>query len=473
MKTILISSFHPLISRNIIATEFLSDLTAMGNEVVMLVPDYKRSFFERIYRRPGVRFEGVATGPAARSRWVRIAKRIAEALPNTRRAAIGRRRTLAGQRKSALVYWIFYAPLGLIGKSHRAVRWFRRLDSLLSPAWRFFSVLDRYRPALVFSTDIQNEHDVALMQDARRRGYPILGMVRSWDNLTTRALRFVPPHIVVHNEVIKAEAARYHGVRPDAVSVVGIPHYDRYLRGPTLGREEFFRRIGVSPDTKLVLYFPVCDYRLERNIVDPYVIGLLGKTDGITTLVRFPPAASVGLGDFVKPRTVVYDTPGHEFQAGRVDDRELTPEDDERLMNALRWCDVVVAGPSTAVIDAALFKKPVILVDFYPRDLPEEGRIYEYGAEHIMNILATEGARRVRSEQEFFAALRRYCDEPNTDERGRERIVREQCWRTDGKSCERIARLVGEYANSMQSASSVAGESPAHRGGGARKGQNP
>ena len=448
MRTIFITSFHPLISRNIIATEFLSHLTAMGNEVVVLVPSYKRSFFEMTYRRPGVRFEGVDTGPGARSRWVRMVKRVAEALPDTRRAAIGRRRTLAGKRKSALIYWFFYAPLGLAGKSHRAVRWFRWLDFRLSPTGRFFPILDRYRPALVFSTDIQNEHDVGLMQDARRRGYPTLGMVRSWDNLTTRALRLVPPHVVVHNEIIKAEAVRYHGVAPDAVSVIGIPHYDRFLRGPTMSRAEFLKSIGAGPDTKLILYFPICDYRLERNIVDPYVIGLLGKTDGITTLVRFPPAASVDLGDFVKPERVVYDTPGREFQPGRVEDRELTPEDNERLMNALAWCDVAVAGPSTTVIDAALFKKPVLLIDFYPRDLPSESRIYEYGAEHIANILAAGGAERVTSEQEFFAALNRYLRHPETDGRGRERIVREQCWRSDGKACERLARLVHAYARS-------------------------
>ncbi len=448
MKTIFITSFHPLISRNIISTEFLSDLTAMGNEVVVLVPSYKRSFFEETYRRSGIRFEGIDTGPGARSRWVKIAKRVAEALPDTRRAAIGRRRTLTGKRKHAFIYWLFYAPLGLAGKSHRAVRWFRWLDFFLAPAGRFYSILDRYRPALVFSTDIQNEHDVGLMQDARRRGYPILGMVRSWDNLTTRALRFVPPHIVVHNEIIKAEAVRYHGITPEEVSVVGIPHYDRYLRGPTLGRAEFFESIGARLGTKLILYFPICDYRLERNIVDPYVIGLLGKTDGITTLVRFPPAASVDLGDFVKPRTVVYDTPGREFQSGRVDDRELTPADDERLVNALVWCDVAVAGPSTAVIDAALFNKPVMLIDLYPRDLPDEGRIYEYGAEHIANILAAGGAQLVRSEREFFAALNRYLEHPEADALGRECIVREQCWQCDGKACERLARLVHAYASS-------------------------
>lgn len=446
MRTILVTSFHPLISRNIVSTEVLSDVVAMGNEVVVLAPDYKRSFFEEMYHLPGVRFEGVATGPTTRSRWGRMAKRIAEALPNTRRAAIGRRRTLTGNRKSALVYWLFYAPLGLMGRSSFAVRLFRRLDFFLSPRGRFFPVLDRYQPALIFSTDIQNEHDVGLMQDARRRGYPILGMVRSWDNLTTRALRFVPPRIVVHNDTIKAEAVRYHGVDPDTVSVVGIPHYDRYLRGPTVSREEFFKRIGARSDTKLILYFPICDYRMEKNIVDPYVMGLLGGMAGVTTLVRFPPSASVDLGDFIKPASVIYDTPGHEFQPGRVDDRELTPKDDERLRNALFFCDVVVAGPSTAVIDAALSRKPVILVDFYPRDLPDEGRIYEYGAEHILNILATQGARRVRSEQEFFDALKRYGNEPKVDAAGRERIVREQCWRTDGASCTRLANVVGAYA---------------------------
>lgn len=444
MRTVFITSFHPLISRNIISGGIIPALTRGGStRVVVVVPDYKRSFYEETYRYPNVTYEGVDVGPAIRSRRVSVSKRIAEALPNTKRAAIGRRRTLSGTLKPAWIFWLFYAPIGLIGKSRLAVRLFRFIDFHLTPAGRFYPLLDRYRPDLVFSTDIQNEHDVALMQDARRRGHRILGMVRSWDNLTMRALRFVPQHLLVHNEIIKAEAVRYHGVPVERITVVGIPHYDRYAAGPTVGRADFLRSLGLDPARRTILYAPICDYRLQENSVDTYVTGILAGLD-MNVIVRFPPAAAVHLGDLPPSPAVFFDRPGHPFNPTRIDDRELTPEDDARLVNELAACDIVVAGPSTFIIDAALFSKPTILVDFYPRDLPPEERIYEYGVEHILNILATSGCRRVESREAFLAAVHEYIAHPAANRSGRERIVREQCWRTDSRAGECVAAYLLE-----------------------------
>ena len=442
MRTIFITSFHPLISRNIISSGVLPALTQKGDiRVVVIVPDYKRAFFGETYPYPGVTYEGVDVGPAVRSRRVALLKRIAGALPNTKRAAIGRRRTLSGTLKPAWVYWLFYVPIGLLGKSRLAMRLFRAIDFRIAPAGRFYPLLDRYRPDLVFSTDIQNEHDVALMQDARRRGHRILGMVRSWDNLTMRALRFLPTHILVHSEIMKEEAVRYHGLRPDAVTVTGVPHYDRYLGGPTLPRENFLRSLGLDPGRRTILYAPICDYRLQENSVDTYVTGILAGL-GLNVIVRFPPAASATISGVEGSRTMIFDRPGNVFDPKRIDDRELTPDDDRRFVNELAACDLVVAGPTTVVIDAALFDKPIILVDFYPRPVRPEERIYEYGAEHVLNILSTGGCRRIESREAFLKAIGEYLQNPAADRPGRERIIREQCWNTDGKSSERIAQYL-------------------------------
>ena len=145
---------------------------------------------------------------------------------------------------------------------------------------------------------------------------------------------------------------------------------------------------------------------------------------------------------------MVFDRPGYGFDPKRIDDQELAPEDDTRFVNELAACDLVVAGPSTVVIDAAFFNKPIILVDFYPRPVKPDERIYEYGAEHILNILATGGCRRVQSREAFLQAIQEYLVNPATDRSGRERIVREQCGRTDGRASERmVARLLEAIGN--------------------------
>lgn len=450
MSTLFITSFHPLISRNIIGTAVLpllarggmpgsrEDLSLPGMEVVVLVPDYKVPYFAKTYAQPGVRFEGVPTGSSVRTKRVGMFKRLAEAMPNTRRAAIGRVRTLSGEKKSRLYYYLFYLPASLLGRSKLAMRFVRCADFWFSPRGRFSELLERYRPDLIFSTDVQNEHDVALMQDSRRAGIRVIAMVRSWDNLTTRALRIIPDRLIVHNDIIKEEAVLIYGVRPEVTGVVGIPHYDRYIRGPVVPREAFFRKIGLDPAKKLVIYFPICDYRMRENVVDRYVIETLATVDA-NVVVRFPPAESVTIAGLEKPAGMVFDRPGYVFDERVYGNRELTPEDDERLLHLLAYSDCVVAGPSTAAIDAAVFDKPILLVDFYPRELGDEEKIYEFGTEHFSRIIESGGARRARTREEFLRWLGDYLSHPEREQSGRERIRREQCWSLDGRSSQRLA----------------------------------
>lgn len=441
MKTIFIACFHTLISRNIIATPVVDILTRAGLKVVALIPDYKKEYFEKTYLRPGVVFEGVNVGLAVRSGIVRVFKRLAEAMPRTKRAALGRRRDFSGRKKGLSRYLAFYWPLGVFGRFRWSIKLVRWLDFHLSPKGRFHTLLDKYRPELVFSTDVQNEHDVALMQDASRRGIKVIGMVRSWDNLTTRHLRILPDELAVHNEIIKKEAVEISGFPAAKITITGIPHYDKYLRGPVKSRENFFREIGADPQKKLIVYVPICEFRLEDNSVDRFLLEILSGL-AVNIFVRLPPAERVDLRGFVKTGGMFFDYPGHIFNEKVVGDRDVTPAGDERLINALSFADVVVSGPSTVVIDAALFERPVVLVDFYPRAVADDERIYEYGAEHVLNLLATGGARVAKSKEEFLHLLDDYFAHPEKDRAGRERLVREQCWQTDGRSSQRVADFV-------------------------------
>src|SRR3990167_8736806 len=196
----------------------------------------------------------VGVGAIVRTKRVGILKRLMEALPDTRRAAMGRKLTLSGERKNKYYYWLFYQPASLLGKSKLMMKIIRGIDYLITPKGRFYHLLDKYRPESVFCTDVQNEHDVALAGDARRRGIRVIGMVRSWDNLVTRALRFVPEKLIVHNQVLQS--------------------------------------LGLDPSRKTILFFPLCDYRMAHSAVkneiftDELVLRELSKLD-VNVIVRF------------------------------------------------------------------------------------------------------------------------------------------------------------------------------------------
>ena len=52
------------------------------------------------------------------------------------------------------------------------------------------------------------------------------------------------------------------------------------------------------------------------------------------------------------------------FNSLTFKDRDLSHKDDVRLADSLYYSDVVISGPSTIMIDGAVFNKPIILINF-------------------------------------------------------------------------------------------------------------
>jgi hypothetical protein len=123
-----------------------------------------------------------------------------------------------------------------------------------------------------------------------------------------------------------------------------------------------------------------------------------------------------------------------------------TKEDMNGLGELMRYSDVVINTASTITIDAACFDTPVINVAF---DGPENKPFIEscrrfYDFEHYRNIVKTGGVKVAYSIEDLVSDVDVYLDNPEVDAAGRERIRKEQCWKLDGKSGERIARYILE-----------------------------
>ena len=86
-------------------------------------------------------------------------------------------------------------------------RWIRWLDYFTMKKSRYSKYFSLYQPRLVFATDVFNDNDVYLLAEALSRKVGTVGMIRSWDNFTTKGFfRVKPDHLLVHNEILKKEA---------------------------------------------------------------------------------------------------------------------------------------------------------------------------------------------------------------------------------------------------------------------------
>ncbi|MBI4992203.1 MAG: CDP-glycerol glycerophosphotransferase family protein [Candidatus Harrisonbacteria bacterium] len=438
-KTIFLTSFHVLISRNILSTPILKMLTDKGVQIVILVPDYKKEFFEKNFSGPNIIIEGIEAYGFSKSFIGLFFKRLSRVILDTDTVRIRMKYKLVVERKF-IYYFLFFVPAKILGKSKTVISLIRFLDyKLRSKPGYFLDLFNRYHPDLIVATDVNNENDVALLQDAKAKKMPTAAIVRSWDNLTNFLMRSTPDWLVVANEIMKSQVITYHGLRAENVLVTGMPHYDRYIRGATMSRKEFFDSIDADQRKKLILYVPVADYRVKENDIDSYIIRLLSSLD-VNTLVRFPPAATVAVDKTQFPENVIFDEPGVRF--GGKGDSEMTKEDDDGLINILSYSDVVVSGPGTMNIDAAIFDKPIVLVNLYPTQRIQLEGIKEYGYTHIQNILKTGGIRMATNKEELFDFINLYFKNPSLDADGRRRITREQCYKLDGRSSERVTNHI-------------------------------
>jgi len=448
MKTILITCFHPLISRNILSTDVIPLLIREGDvRAVIVSPEYRTPYLSGAFGGERVIVEGVPVEEKARPRWSSLFQRLARAMLDTETM-----RLKASAKLHLDGRWGYYCfvslPLAFLGHSRLMRKYFRRVDLALNGASPYARFFDTYLPDLVFSTDVQNEYDLLFMREAKRRGIRVVSMVRSWDNLSQWGLiRHIPDQLLVPAEFVREEAVRYHDVAPETITVVGIPHYDPYFRREAGSRDAFFRSVGLNPSKKLIVYAPVDDRRMRaneltrtwmENDLDRFMLEILSNLDA-NIWVRFPPNTPVTIGDFKPPPHMVFERPGVEHAGRGVMERDMRPEDDIRLRNLLAACDLLIAGPSTMAIDAAIFDKPVILVNFTPTPRDFWHGIIEYRYNHVQWLLGSGGTRVVKSRQELEEWIRRYLDDPSRDRGGREELVRQLCFRPDGRASERSA----------------------------------
>lgn len=312
----------------------------------------------------------------------------------------------------------------------------------------FGAVLDKYRPDVVVLTNLFDDGEVALLREAKKRKIATVGYVNSWDKLTARSsVRLLPDTMIVFNEILKQEAMEDADMPEERIAVCGIPQYDQYVTDAPTPRKEFFETNGLNPARHLILYAPV---GITFSDSDWEVIDLLheiisnGEIKGAQLLVRFPP------NDFLDERELAgrpwlkYDLPGIRFGTKRSEDWDMNFDELRRMTDLLAHTSVVVGYSASIIVDAAVFDKPSVGVNFEVKKSPLLARspTQRYKTDHFKKVLRVGGIRLAGNRQELTDLINGYLRDPLIDKDQRRRFAEEQCWRLDGKSGERVASVI-------------------------------
>lgn len=447
MRTIFISSFNPFISRNILLTDVFRLIKKRSDvHTIIFVPDYKVGYFRKHFGSPGVIIEGINVNVTSRQDV--LFSYLASSLLNTRTLRLHKKEKFFKDRKLSrfLVSWLLMRLFSRFVIAKRFVRW---LDLRILSANYFRGYFKKYKPDLVFATDVFNNHDVHLLAAAKTLGVFSVGMIRSWDNITTKGLfRVRSDRLIVHNEIIKKEVIKYENITGKDIFLSGIPQFDQYIMGKRRHRQEFFSKIGLDSKKKLILVSP---FGKRFTPYDWQVLEILKRARengdiprNIQFLVRLPPQDEVDLGKFRPNELFFVDRPGHQFKKGVFRDTELDSDDMEWLADSLYHCDLIVSGGATLLIDGAIFDKPAILLYLdgweNPPYLKSVKRFLEY--DHGLLLRESKGVSVVTTEKELIVSVNDYIVNPKRKSRERHAMAHEHCWRLDGRAGERIAKFI-------------------------------
>jgi hypothetical protein len=186
--------------------------------------------------------------------------------------------------------------------------------------------------------------------------------------------------VFVWNAVQREELARYHGIPEQRVCVTGAQTFDHWFNGdsPT-SRSEFCAANGLDPDRPIILYLASAR-QAETSPGDffvPWLNAIRSSGDPVlqssTVLLRPPPTNMQPWLEFDPPDPGVIVSPG--TTAAPINSHEFR----QRYRDELQHAGVAVGLNTSAMIDAAIFGKPVCTVELPELAKGQRGYVhYEY-----------------------------------------------------------------------------------------------
>jgi hypothetical protein len=374
-------------------------LCERGHSVhVALMLDEKRSGDEELLQRLAADHLGFTWGPApSRSpldslRWLaRLVRQLTDltryAHPDYANATLLRTR---GVRKMGLRRPFRRAVTRLTATAsedtvRRRLAKLRRVEDAIPASRRITRWLHAQRAEVVLASPVVEfgSPQVDFLKSGRAAGLPTGVCVASWDNLTNKGLiRFDADRVFVWNEIQRAEAVRYHGIRPETIVLTGAARFDRWFaRTPSTTPEEFTARVGLAPGP-FVLFLGSSPFIAPDEVpfVERWLAALResGLAD-IGALVRphpqnTPQWTGVDLTGFGN----VAITPG----LGRYPDFE---DAERNFYDSIAHSAAVVGVNTSALIESAIVGRPVYtILD------PETARAQE-GTLHFDYLRAENG----------------------------------------------------------------------------------
>lgn len=445
-KTILISSFHGSISRNILQTTIVPILNENNVRVVIVCYGGQKEYIQKI-----VGERAVVISVDYKTRHIDNIIQIISMGLVTNYNLFMRRIWAEGQYTKVIFAQIIYTLGSKIPTLKRILRWFFRRSCDEN---KLDAVFAEYKPDVVFSTDVFDFTDSKMLTEASKRGIYTIGMVRSWDNPTTRGILLVhPKKIICWNEIIMDELVRINKFPTGDIFISGIPHHDRVITPPPTTREAFLESMGLDAKKKTIMFAPggASQYKCDGEILKMFK-RLKDENrfmEPVQFLVRQQPHDNLLFNGF-NPKEdpdFVIDVPGISL-SGKKKESEIRKSDDDSLINSLRFSEVVITLVSSVILDATYYDRPGIIISFEPRKGLKDSTKKFVRYKHMKKLFGWGLLTISKNEDEFVNQVNCYLKDQSLSHDKRAELSRKYAYKLDGQSSQRVADfLIRQFGN--------------------------
>ncbi len=462
-------------ARFLLRTEILPTLRSIGARIVIVTPNADEEYFREEFAGEDIAVEMLFTelGSVRRSSWRKFIFQLRKfALPQKGASAAFRGKYLrnyrARLRRQPVRTRVQHVLLHLLWRSRTARLAVLAVEKRVYRRALHDRVFERHGIDLLVTTSPGYQlGDAIIMCEAERRGIRCVTTVLGWDNPTSKGYRGADPHrVIAWSERMSEQLERYHDLPPDRVVVGGVPHFDRYQRpDELLTREELCAGLGLDP-TKRIVAFATCppgSYRANLEVATELARAALeGRFgEGAQIVVRLHPIAFradhlghlAGFEELAESCDhVALDLPGVRSLTLRCD---MPGSDGAHLASLLKHAGVLVNIFSTTTLEAFLVDTPVVMVAYSGNP---DWTLYE----HLRPLVDSGGAQIADTLEELVEQVSESLEHPQARSETRRRIARQETGPLDGRSGERIGRIIAEEALDAVRARS-AGQSPVQR----------
>jgi CDP-glycerol:poly(glycerophosphate) glycerophosphotransferase len=340
-----------------------------------------------------------------------------------------------------------------------------RLEGLLLNYHRSPDAVERLlasRPTAVLTTGPFQFDQPGVAAAAKNLGIPTIAFIPSWDNLSTKnRLMFKYDAYIVWSEQGKRELHHFYPyTRSLPVFVVGAPQFDVFFQQRfVLSREQFCATNGLKPEKPIIVYAVGSPNFLQEKYGALYLAQRLAAGDlgDAQMIVRPHPIHDrLEMADLFHkfaPRVVLQSAADarSELTARSQDEKDVL-----EWVNTFRHADVVVNLASTVTVDAAIFDRPVVNLDYDPEPgQPNQALVKEVNHvwSHFKPIAESGGVWLVNDPQEMIEAIKGYLADPSLHREDRRWLTEYVCQYLDGRCGERMASAILDFMHQQVSRS--------------------